>query len=194
MAPKHTNTIVTAVVVLAGLAIGSAIDRQMPSTDDVFARPFIHEVEMGQIAKLRTAEVAVVGVETAQEVMNFGVAYSSVGTWVLLDIHVEATNKPLLLSEVELVSTSGNTYGGTADVPNNCEYAQPGIAMICQAAFEVATQDIPGLKARIPADSQAGAPGDDLAIIDLGIGDQSDLISNPQPLIEITRTRYEAAS
>lgn len=189
--PKVNSTLlVTGVIVVAGLAVGSAIDRTLPSAQDVLGEPFVTTVEVGQKAELRTADITVDSWTTANSVTSYGTAYDTVGTWVVLDLHVAAKNRPHTLSGMELVSEGGRTYGGPADVSNGCDPAQPGVPITCQVAFEVPSEDVPGLELHIPAGGVSGSPGDDLVIVDLGITPDAPNVVSPLSNVDLVRTRF----
>src|SRR5699024_5287948 len=50
---------------LAGLALGTVIDRHFPTTQEVFARPFTHAADVGETVALRSADVTVTNVHAA---------------------------------------------------------------------------------------------------------------------------------
>ncbi len=187
-----SSTAVTAVLVLAGLSIGSFIDRRVPSSDDVLSEPFVHPVAMGETAHLRTGELTAVRVETARTVSDGFATRHSTGTWVVVTLDVIASGEQRTFSEMEMRSTSGRTYSG-GDVAASCAAAQPDVPLECSVAFEVADEDVPGLVLAVPAESQPGSPADDLALIDLGIASDDPLATTPQPAIDVVNLAVPGA-
>ncbi|WP_187995046.1 hypothetical protein [Schaalia sp. JY-X159] len=194
MQKVNSALLVTGVIVVAGLAVGSAIDRALPSAQDVLSEPFVTTIEVGQKAELRTADITVDSWTTSDSVTSYGTVYDTVGTWVVLDLHVTAKNRPHTLAGMELVSEGGRTYGGPADIPNGCDPAQPGVPITCQVAFEVPSEDVPGLELHIPAGGVSGSPGDDLAIVDLGIVPDAPSVTSRLSTVDLVRTQFGATS
>lgn len=194
MARAVPPKLLAGVVVLAGLAIGSAIDSRMPSTTEVLDRPFPHDAVVGQPTALRTAEVTVTGVSSARAVHNLGRDFSSEGVWLVLDLRILALHEPTMISGMELHAVSGAVYGGAGDAPTGCGTAQPGIPQDCRVAWEVDPADLPGLVAHVPASGDAAAPGDDVAVVDLGLTPTSPAVTSPADSVEVLRATFGGAS
>ncbi|MFC7582072.1 hypothetical protein ACFQ23_11615 [Schaalia naturae] len=175
----------TTVVILAGLALGSAIDRAVPSSGDVLDEPFVHEVVLGQTARLRTGAVTPVAVRTARSIQWYGETYGTAGTWVVLTMDVEAAGKPRVFAGFEAHGASGRTYADAVG-PTGCSTAQPGVPLECTVAFEVASDDVAGLVVGIPAEGVPGSPSDDLAMVDLGLDEDDPLVRAPEDLVSVT--------
>lgn len=194
MARAVPRKLIVGVVVLTGLAVGSAIDSRMPSTSDVLERPFLLHTALGEKATIRTAEVRVAEVSSARSVLSGGREFASAGTWVLLDLEILAFHEPVLISGMELHSASGHVYGGSGDVPFGCGTAQPGVLQNCRVAMEVAPADLVGLELRVPASGEPGSPGDDLMVVDLGITPDSPVVTSPAQRTEVVRASFGGAS
>jgi hypothetical protein len=190
MARTVPRKLLAGVVILTGLAVGSAIDSRMPSTSDVLARPFVHRAAVGQAVTMRTAEVSVAGVSSARSVVSYGREFSTEGTWLLIDMQVLALRDPVLISGMELVTSSGLVYGGSGDVSFGCATAQPGVPQDCRVAMEVAPGDLPGLELHVPTSGEAGSPGDDMMVVDLGITPGSPVVTSPVERVEIVRSSF----
>lgn len=186
---QHTPRVIAGVVVLAGLAAGLAINSMFPSTEEVLERPFDRQVTVGETATLRTMDLTVTEVSTAETVSEFLSEYRTNGVWVVLDMEITAKDAPLTASGFELVAESGNVYGGFADVVTGCGTLQPGIRTQCQTVFEIHPDDAGAMTLRVPASGVASDRSDDLAVVTLEV--PSD---DPAPLLEIARQTFGAAS
>ncbi|WP_115728550.1 hypothetical protein [Actinomyces culturomici] len=180
----------TAVVVIAGLAIGSAINKALPSTSDVLTEPFVHEAGVGDLVDLRTGEVAATRVRTARSIVADGGTLATEGTWVVVDLDFTARAKPWAPGNAALLSASGREYSDPYELHSSCATGQSGVAQRCQIAVEVVTDDLPGLRLRIPAAPSGRMAGDDVALIDLEIAEGSDLVNSPEELVEVARLAY----
>lgn len=194
MARTVPRKFLAGVVILTGLALGSAIDSHMPSTSDVLARPFLHRAAVGQTVAMRTAEVSVTGVSSARSVVSHGREFSTEGTWLLIDLQVLALHEPVPVAGMELVTSSGLVHGGSGDVPFACSTAQPGVTQDCRVAMELAPEELPGLELHVPASGEAGSPGDDMMVVDLGITPDSPAVTSPADRVEIVRSSFGGGS
>lgn len=164
------SRLIPAAIILAGLALGTVIDRHFPTTQEVFARPFTHAADVGETVALRSADVTVTDVHAAHRVQWFGTEYATTGTWVVVDVEMVAKGEPFFPHGWRLHSPQGFSYGGDGDVGSTCPSAQAGVPQVCRAAFEVNSGDVSGLTLLIPASADPAAPGDDLAEVALGEG------------------------
>lgn len=186
---QHTPRVIAGVVVLAGLAAGLAINSMFPTTEEVLERPFDHQVTVGETASLRTMDLTVTDVSTAEVVSEYLSEYQTNGVWVVLDIDITAKDAPITASGFTLVAESGNVYGGFADVLTGCGTLQPGIRTQCQTVFEVHPDDAGTMTLRVPAAGVEGDTSDDLAVVALEVP-----ADTPVPLLEIARQTFGGAS
>lgn len=193
MSVGRKQAFATVIVVLAGLALGSVIDRNMPSAEEIIERPFIRNASVNEPVNIRSAIVEVTSVQTAGQIVSYGIPYDTSGIWVVLDIEIEAEREPLVLTGMQLQSADGLIYGGTGDATASCETAQPGIPLTCQVAFEVSPDSLVDLKLQIPASGVENAPGDAMALVNLGITEQQTAADQSQDSISIVRTTYGAS-
>lgn len=162
------SRIIAGLIILAGLAIGSAIDRSFPSTQEVFSRPFLHPGTIGESVPLRTLDVTVTGAHLAERVSNEVAELSSVGVWVVIEAELQARGRAHLPTGWRLHSDSGTVYGGYEDSGARCDLVQTGIVQTCRTAFEVPSGDLGGFTLHIPAGGTAQAVADDVAVITIG--------------------------
>lgn len=161
--------LLTAIIVVAALFLGSRIVQLIPSADAQFGRPFEHHAAVGEAVEVRTGTVEVTGLSSAREIeSNRQVAVTTAG-WLVVDLEWVTTAQPtnLLLAEIELRAADGRTFGGATPMPTFCGPGQPHIKLACQAAFEVPADALEGATLRIPAATRTRL--DDVVIVDLGI-------------------------
>lgn len=165
------NGLLTAILVIAALFIGSFIAERMPQPDRIVGeQPFYHAVEVGEQATLRTAEVTVTGVQTAKRVERFGQVAESAGVWLVVDVEWDPRDAPSTLqgSTVMVRASDGRRFGDLQVVFTSCGPTQPGIPVACQIAIEIAPDALEGARSLIPAEGSVGS-NDDVALVDLGI-------------------------
>lgn len=160
--------LIPAAIIIAGLAIGSAIDRAFPTNQEVLDRSFVQEAEVGQTISLRSAEVTVREVDVASTVSNQGREFASAGVWLIVDVEISARGRAFSPTGWQLRSDSGRTYGEFGDLGAVCLGAQPGISQSCRTAFEVSPDDLTGLTLLIPAGGLPAPASDDVAAVSLG--------------------------
>ncbi|MEZ5086283.1 MAG: hypothetical protein R2722_08550 [Tessaracoccus sp.] len=163
--------LLTAVLVVAALFVGSFVTDRLPKPDSVLGEtPFLHEAIIGEQVALRTADVTVTEVRSAKQVVLHGQVSESAGVWLVADIVWEPRHEPSLLGGTlpVVVSTDGRTFGGTQAVINNCGPTQPGLPVTCQLPFEMPVDALEGARLRIPAATTVRG-SDDVADIDLAI-------------------------
>lgn len=163
--------LLTAILVLAALFVGSFISEWVPHPDRILTeQPFPHNAPIGETVHLRTAEVTVADINTAKRIEGFGEVSESSGVWLLADIVWSPLGEPRTLGGASVVirAQDGREFGGLQTITTLCGPTQPGIAVSCQIAIEVAPDALEGAHLLIPADGFVHA-SDDLAVIDLGI-------------------------
>ncbi len=163
--------LLTAILVVAALFVGSFIAERIPHPDRVLTeQPFFHEAELGETVRLRTAEVTVDRVDAAKRVERFGEVSESAGVWLVVDIVWSPIHEPRTLggSSVFVRARDGREFGDTQAVTSTCGPTQPGVPIACQIAIEVDPSALAGAQLLIPADGFVRA-SDDVAVVDLGI-------------------------
>lgn len=162
--------VLTTVLVVAALWLGSLISSALPAASDVFSRPYVHAARIGEPVTLRTATVTVTGVRTAKEVSSYGAIAGTTGVWLVADLEVEARHEPGLLAPAafRLRAADGRLFGELSAVTVSCGPLQPGITVRCSVPFEITPDAVPGACLLVPAGTDAEA-SDDLADVDLGI-------------------------
>ena len=164
--------ILTAVLVVVALWLGSVISTALPSASDILSRPFVHEAHVGEPVTLRTATVTVTDVRAADEVASYRSIASTTGVWLVVDLEVVAREEAgrLIPAAFRLRAADGRLFGELPAVTVSCGPLQPGIAVRCTVPFEVPPDAVPGAHLLIPAAADVEAT-DDLADVDLGIDD-----------------------
>lgn len=162
--------LLTSILVVAALFVGTALTSWIPTANDVFERPFRHEATVGEPVELRTGTVTVTRVRSAKELSYNGQTAVTTGVWVVLDLSWRAAKEPtqlnLLLTRIH--AANGKTYGGMPGFVLPCGLTQPGIEKRCQLHFELPPEALEGAHVLVPAYATLSG-GDDVADIDLGI-------------------------
>lgn len=182
--------LLTALLVVAALFVGSAIMERLPSTTDVYERPYEHAVAIGEDATLRTGVVKVTGVRAAEQVRSSGRTAATEGVWLVADLEWTPTREaqPLSLSSVRVEDAEGNQYGGLGPITASCGPGQPGITLLCQVPVEVPKDAVPGATLRIPALGSVNGP-DDVAVVDLGLTEES--VAAPEKILALKAATEE---
>lgn len=189
---KFSRTgLLTSVLVVAALFVGSYISSVLPSPDRMMSeRPFLHSADIGETVSLRTADVTVTEVSTAKEVALLGQIAGTSGVWIVADITWSPVNAPAVLrgNSVVVEAADGRRFGGTQAIINNCGPTQPGLPVTCQLAVEMVADALDGAKLLIPA-SDSVDQSDDVAVVDLGIdADRAAELSQPADRVALTET------
>lgn len=183
----------TAVVVLAAIAAGSAIDRHLPSTQEILARPFITKASLGQEVAIRTGTVTATGARTARSILADRMTHRSEGVWLVVDLGYTAKDEPWAPAAPAFVAADGTEYSDLSGAAGSCRNTQTGLPLECTIAIEVAPEDLPGMSLRLAASARGGTAGDDVVLIDLGIAEDSPLVASPEGGIAFDRTRFPGA-
>lgn len=171
---KFSRTgLLTAILVVAALFIGSYISQALPVSDRVIGeRPFMHEASLGDTVRLRTADVTVTAVQTAFEVesKSTGQVASTSGVWIVFDITWSPVGESALLENQAAVvrAADGREFGGSQAVTSNCGPTQPGLPVACQLPIEISADALEGAHLLLPAGGYINL-SDDVADYDLGI-------------------------
>ncbi|MFC5338391.1 hypothetical protein [Leucobacter denitrificans] len=192
---KFSRTgLLTAVLVVAALFIGSFIAERLPASDRVMSeRPFIQQARLGDTVAMRTAEVSVTGVQSASEVETLGRVAGTSGVWIVFDIVWSPVAEPGLLPNraVVLRAADGRTFGDTQPVTNSCGPTQPGLPVSCQIPIEVSPDALEGAHLLIPAGAST-EESDDVADFNLGIDKAlAEELAEPDTRIVLRRTTTE---
>lgn len=182
------NGLITSVLVVAALFVGSYISSILPVPDRILSeRPFLHEAEIGDTVRLRTADASVTAVQTSKEVELLGQIAGTSGIWIVFDITWNPQRVPSVLPNraVAVRAADGRTFGETQAVTNNCGPTQPGLPVVCQIAIEITEDALEGARLLIPAGGSIRA-SDDVADFDLGIdADRAAQLAQPSDRITL---------
>ncbi len=161
--------IVTVLLVIAALFLGSVITQRIPNPQETLNAPFEHEVGLGEPVTMRTGVVTVTGVRAAKQVTSFVDTATTRGVWLVIDTEWTPRHEPYLLSgaEARIRATDGRSFGGDSVLTTSCTPTQPGVTFVCSFAFEMDPAALPGAKALLPASLLGEA--DDVAVVDLGL-------------------------
>lgn len=161
--------LLTAVIVVLALFLGSQVVQLIPSPEEQFGRPFEHHATVGEAVEVRTGTLSVNGVQTSREVEIHGQVAATTALWLVVDFEWLAKDRPspYAASEVRLLTPDGRTYGGVGPVPVACIPGQPHITLGCQALIELPADALEGAALRLPA--ALNSELDDVVIVDLGI-------------------------
>ena len=164
--------LLTAILVVAALFVGSSVSAWIPTADDLFTEPFLHHAQSGDPVALRTGTVTVTGLRSAQQLSYLGQTAITGDLWLVVDLTWGAASEPatLNLSELRVETADGVRYGGLPALTPTCGPAQPGIPLRCQAQFELPAAVLQGATLLVPA-SFGVSSGDDVAVVDLGLDD-----------------------
>lgn len=161
--------VLTAIIVVVALFLGSRIVQLIPSADEQFGRPFEHHAAVGDAVEVRTGTIKVTGLSSATEVENFGSVAATTALWLVVDYEWKTVKEPraYAVSLIELMAADGRTYGGLSPIATGCNPGQPHIKVLCQAIVEMPADALEGAVLHMPAGT--GDERDDLVIVDLGI-------------------------
>ncbi|HJE52660.1 MAG TPA: hypothetical protein K8V15_11930 [Tessaracoccus flavescens] len=163
--------LLTAILVVAALFIGSSISQQIPTADDLFEDPYLHAAARNESVELRTGSVMVTDLATTQQLTYLGSTAATTGVWLVVDLTWRSNDEPadLPLREIRLELADGKRYGGLPVFTPSCGPAQPGLPRSCQVPFELPGTDLDGARLLIPATGLNA--GDDVAVVDLNLDD-----------------------
>lgn len=162
--------LLTAILVVAALFVGSALAQFLPDPDAYRAAPYPVPGRIGDPVRLRTAEVTVTGVHPAKTIELYGQVSATTGVWVVVDITYEPLRETTLLggSHPHLRAVDDRLFGGLQPLTNNCGPAQPQLPVACQLPFEVPLDAVEGLRLVIPSEGDV-TDSDAITDIDLGL-------------------------
>lgn len=162
--------LLTTLLVIAALFVGSALTSALPDPEESRLDPFPVAGALGEPVRLRTSEFTLTGVRPAKTVELHNTVAATAGVWLVVAVTYEPLGQPGTLtgSQGGLRSRDGRWFGGTQAIANNCGPANPGLPVTCDLPFEVPVDALEGLILAIPA--EAGSWGaDQVTDIDLGI-------------------------
>lgn len=164
------NGVVTALLVIAALFVGSMVTDRLPKPEDALNAPFPHHGAVGRPVPLRTGTVLVTGLRSAKQVQAYADVAGTQGIWLVVDLEWTPSTQPFILSGADsrIETVAGKRYGGPSPLTTTCTSVQAGITHTCAFAFEMNPAALAGATLLIPASADLKA-SDDIAIIDLGI-------------------------
>jgi hypothetical protein len=158
--------IVAAVLIIAALAIGSAITSHTPDTDDA-QRAFVRTGVLGSAVDVRTFDVTVLGVRGAAQITQDDTAHDTSGVWIIVRLRLTARTNPTVVSYAVLRDAQGRTYRATGRIDQSLldgRPLEPGVPVTVELAFEVPTSVATGLSIQL-AESEGDQRMDALARI-----------------------------
>lgn len=139
-----------AVLVVATVAAGYGITKQMPDTD-TRERPFLRHGAVGQTVDARTFEVTVEEVRVAAVLGSGKARFATQGVWVIVRVRLAAVTKETSIRYAALYDSAGRSYLATDQVTQSVlegRQLQPGIPIRFDVAFEVPSSSLDGLSVR----------------------------------------------
>lgn len=170
MRPVSRTNLLTAVLVVLALLVGSLLDARLPRPDPVDADPYVRPGVVGRPVTLRSFIVTATDLEAGREIASLGTVTSTTAHWLVVGYTVEARGEARTVppAVLRLRAADGRLFGETPGTTVACGPAQPGIPVRCWVPFEVPADALPGARLLVPAGVDV-AMMDDVADIDLGI-------------------------
>lgn len=168
---RFTRTgLVTVLLVVAALFVGSWLTQYLPNPDDFRDDPFPVAGAVGEPVRLRNSEFTLTKVQAAKRYEAFRQVAATDGVFVIVDFTFVPLTEPGILagSQNEVRATDGRVFGGSPPLPSNCGPTNPGLPVTCQIPFEVPSDALVGLVLAIPAENGSHSR-DNVTEIDLGI-------------------------
>ena len=164
------NGVVTALLVIAALFVGSMVTDRLPKADDAQNRPYHLHGAVRDPVEMRKGTLLVTGLRYAKQVQSYSDVAGTQGIWLVVDLEWTPSTQPFILSGADsrVEAASGKQYGGPSPLTTTCTSVQAGITHTCAFAFEMNPAALAGATLLIPASANLKA-SDDLAVIDLGI-------------------------
>ena len=131
-----------AVLVVAALAIGTAITDHTPDSD-AQQQPFVRTGAIGTSVDARTFSAAVLGVRGASVLAPLTEeeeAHVTSGVWIIVKVRLEAHTNPTAVGYGALIDAQGRTYRATERIFEPLlggRTLEPGIPVEGEIAFEV---------------------------------------------------------
>lgn len=190
------DNLLTILLVIAALGLGSVVTSRLPQPDDVMNAPFLRSGGPGDRVELRTMSYTLTGVDAAKRVdagLRTGV---STGLWLVVSLEATPRSQPGMPSnyDAKVVAADGREFEGLTGLGWVCRTIQTGTTETCQLAFEVAPDALAGARLRVPASIYHGVP-DDIADIDLGIDEarQAQLVAASDRVIKLVESKQKGA-
>lgn len=184
------TSLLTAVLVVIALFVGSLLDAHLPRLDRLVAEPFLRTGTVGEPVNLRTVTVTVTGVRSGKEVESLRTVSVTTAVWLVVDYVVEARGEERIVAptNLRLKAADGRLFGGTPGVVVSCPRAQPGVPITCSVPFEVPADAVAGSRLLVPAEADVDLM-DDVASIDLGLTpDRAEVLASDTTRVIIAPT------
>lgn len=180
------TTLLTALLIVAALAVGSLVTQRLPQRDEVADAPFLRSTVVGQAVTLRTTILTVTQVRGSRKATDTvsKTTHQALGVWLVATVEFTPTSKPLYLPRPELVTPDGRTFGGDQAISYACGQGQTRLTLRCDLPLEVTEDALVGARLRIGATSNSYRNADDQADVDLGITADAAaaMLANTQPI------------
>lgn len=162
--------LLTVMLVIAALFVGSTLTKYLPSPDSFRDDPFPVAGALGETVHLRTGDITLTTLQPAKEIELNGQVAATSGVWVVVDVIYEPRDQPGVVTggQGRMRSTDGRIFGGAQAIIANCGPANPGLPVTCQLPFEVPADALEGLILAMPAEAEHWA-ADHVTEIDLGL-------------------------
>ena len=162
--------VITALLVVAALFVGSLVAERMPDPAAVLDRPFERHAGIGAPVPMRTGTLTVTGIRSGAQVSSYLDIAATQGVWLVADVEWTPTTEafPLNAHAARVVAADGRRYSGTSEIATGCTRTQAGVTFVCALAFEMAPTALAGAALHVAASSSVD-DADDVAVIDLGL-------------------------
>lgn len=164
------NRVGAVILVVLALAAGRLLDENLPAGGDSL-RPYERHGVVAEVVATRWADVAVVRVAGAPQIIDRGTLTVSPGLWVVVEVDATPHLDPFSVGWAELRGGDGTTYsrsrGSLLCAPTN-----PGFTTGCVITIEAAPEALPGARIAL-AGNLVDQRADDMAVVDLGITEET---------------------
>lgn len=86
--------LLTVILVVAALFVGSALAQHLPNPDDFRDEPYPVAGAFGEPVRLRNADITLTGVQPAKRVELYGNVAVTTGVWLVVDVTYAPRDEP----------------------------------------------------------------------------------------------------
>ncbi|RIQ20184.1 hypothetical protein [Jiangella rhizosphaerae] len=178
-----------AVLLVAALATGRAVEGLMP-VDDETSAPFERTGGVGDRVETRWGDVEVTSVAGSTRISDpYGTVHVTGGVYVVVDWTYTAAGEPQVPAYVALRDTEGRVFRTSVERNpySSGGAAQPGIPRQVAAAIEVPADAVAGARLVVTLETNPeDHRRDDIAVIDLGLTqDDADAWAASEETVEV---------
>ncbi|MDO5720721.1 MAG: hypothetical protein Q4P05_08295 [Actinomycetaceae bacterium] len=162
-----------AAIAIAAFASGSAINSLLPDREAILNETFPVHGLVNEAVHIRTGEVSVHDVGVAHAVSRFGTTAHTSAVFLTFTVTYLPNGLETTVAPIEVEGGNGHVFGGLQAYGGvlSCGGSQAGLPISCPLAVEISPEALPG--ARIRIHNYSSVSGDDVAVIDLGIDDET---------------------